>query len=91
MFWFQYTVNDVEVIKADMFTFGGIVNEIGGLLHPARLQECDEKNITVGFVSIILLKLYCHYNPLLFLAHMSKAQLWVNFKRFTRVKNLAYA
>lgn len=64
MFWFQYTVNDVEVIKADMFTFGGIVNEIGGLLHPAGLHECDEKNITASFVSIKVLKKYCHYIPL---------------------------
>ncbi|XP_060589135.1 stabilin-2-like [Ruditapes philippinarum] len=46
--WNKYTVNDVPVVKADMFTYGGIVNEIGGLLHPV-LHECDEKNTTVNF------------------------------------------
>ncbi|XP_053377008.1 stabilin-2-like isoform X2 [Mercenaria mercenaria] len=46
--WNKYAVNGVPILKADMFTYGGLVNEIGGLLHPV-IQTCDEKNSTVDF------------------------------------------
>ena len=47
-------VNNVPVTSSDIFTLGGIVNVIDGLLHPI-LHTCNETVKSVEYVSQLYL------------------------------------
>lgn len=43
-FFFQFTVNDIVILKQDMYTYGGVVNEIDGLFLPI-FNNCDNVHV----------------------------------------------
>jgi len=49
---FQLTVNGMNIVKEDMYTFGGVINEIDGLFLP-KFNNCDNTMIEDTMVSTI--------------------------------------
>jgi len=47
---FQLTVNGMNIVKEDMYTFGGVINEIDGLFLP-KFNNCDNTMIEDTMVS----------------------------------------
>ena len=52
IFLLQVTVNKVPISSPDIFTLGGIVNVIDGLLHPV-LHICNQTIKSVEYVSTL--------------------------------------
>lgn len=41
---FQFTVNGIEIVKQDIYTYSGVIHEINGLFSPI-FNNCDNKII----------------------------------------------